>query len=144
MKKLINWATVPSGIKVQEIMTGLTGTLLEIDGKKACLHFAGLYDLGLYDCRDLVIAPAAQQPWLLYEDGVTIIPEWAEVTLKIIYNEEYQRAYNTHVLTLAEINDNTVHCGKIVAYRLGRTRPNSGLAKLFKDGWTDNRDEVKV
>jgi hypothetical protein len=78
------------------------------------------------------LAPADQQPWLVYEEGVTVIPEWAEVIYKgltgfyeFVDHMTYEdREFETGLLAdLSYLN----------LYKI------TGI----KDGWTDSPDEVQ-
>jgi hypothetical protein len=121
-KKLINWAECPTGVKVVEETTGLAGTLLETDGCKAFIHFNGLFDAMLYECCVLKLAPADQQPWLMYEEGVTVVPEWAVC--------HYRGPSRQHTWCTANYTSDIAY---LAHYRI----------IAIKEGWTDNPNEEK-
>jgi hypothetical protein len=142
-KKLIDWATVPVGAAVvnltdkKDIYTcqyrGLAvahGAFLE---RLHYIHSLGTFctSSGAAPYETLRIAPADQQPWLVYEEGVTVIPDWAECEYRGVYFSAFQQGYPRVVSTdIASLE----YCG---AYKLGNDRG------LFKAGWTDNPNEVK-
>jgi hypothetical protein len=80
----------------------------------------------------LRLAPADQQPWMVYEDGVTVIPEWAECTYLIPFSEEFRkiRYWSSTKKEFSRSDASAVY------YKLGNVKG------LFKDGWTDNPNEV--
>jgi hypothetical protein len=138
-KQLIDWATVPEGVAV--MMGGVVGEFvchaLDDDVCYVKTEHLGTKTSGYKTIRErtadcLRIAPADQQPWLVYEEGVTVLPEWAEVTylvakgschedVELFKEDEYPRRVNNPV----------------AQYKIGNSE-----GKLFKDGWTDNPNEV--
>lgn len=141
-KKLIDWATAPIGMKTGSNSTflqyrnGIATVLYVFKDKRTSPHLAGI------DTVHLRLAPSDQQPWLLYEEGVTIIPEWVDFQLKIKADGILHDRLTGCVVD-GVISSNTVHRKNTAfAYKLGYIDPKTGVTKLFKDGWTDNPDEV--
>jgi hypothetical protein len=69
----------------------------------------------------LRLAPAEQQPWLVYEEGVTVIPEWA-----VCEYRGFSRGQEMHA------HQETYSIDFVAHYRI------TGI----KAGWTDNPNEV--
>jgi hypothetical protein len=131
-KKLIDWATVPKGVKVIHKPTGVIGELLEFRHEMPCVFYSGFIEFDYPSITNLRLAPAEQQPWLVYEDGVTVVPEWAECE----YIFGYAGGFGDLVFKSFTIqNPHNVH-SSIIYYKLGNSKG------LFKDGWTDNPNET--
>jgi hypothetical protein len=137
--ELIDWTTMPEGVAVMmgNVLGEFVCHALDDDICYVKTEHLGIKTSGYKTIRErtadcLRLAPADQQPWLVYEEGVTVLPEWAEVTylvakgsyhedVELFKEDEYPRRVNNPV----------------VQYKLGGTE-----GKLFKDGWTDNPNEV--
>jgi hypothetical protein len=81
--------------------------------------------------EDLRLAPAHHQPWLVYEEDVTVIPDWANVTYLVAKGSYYEDV----ALFNEDEYPRRLH-NPVVQYKLGNRKG------LFKDGWTDNPNEV--
>lgn len=125
-KKLINWATVPKGVKVTHEPTGMIGELLECLDTMSCVFYSGIIEADYPSINKLRLGHVSQQPWLVYIESVTVIPEWAECSFK-----GFSTGIGEHTENYAAA------IGYVAHYKLGNGRG------LFKDGWTDNPDEVK-
>lgn len=118
-KKLIDWGTVPKGTQTS------FGELLAYKDNHCEVYwdyrmFSNRYDIE--QTNELRLAPADQQPWLPYEERVTVIPEWADIT----YRGYMRGRVGLHELSYKDGLD-YFHSYKIIG---------------IKDGWTDNTDEV--
>jgi hypothetical protein len=152
-KKLIDWTTVPIGAAVvysnfidsttvawwirqsaeaKEQTFGWTASIMHPTYSQVQVLNEDKTSCEIYHVSQLRLAPPDQQPWLVYEGGVTELPEWAECTYHglnpVLFlgqpdiNEEFSSINDAYVLK---------------AYKLG-----NGEGKLFKTGWTDNPNEV--
>ncbi len=121
---LIDWASVPKGTQTN------FGELLAYKDNNCEIYYGWCLfpnRYGIEPTSELRLAYAGHQPWLPYIDGLTEIPEWAEVTY---------RGYKRGMGGLYELSYAAgLDC--LHSYKLGNTK-----GKLFKDGWTDNPDEV--
>jgi hypothetical protein len=129
--KLINWATVPIGVAVayHNFIVPTNGWIASIvhpkyrqlqvlnESKTSC---------EIYHVSQLRLSPADQQPWLVYEEGFTVIPKWAECEYRGFGVFEYAIDYE-NILFPAKFGDNAIAHYKIVG---------------LKNGWTDNPDEA--
>jgi hypothetical protein len=135
-KKLINWSECPSGVKVVHKPTRLVGKFLECQCLMACVFYAGVIEVDYPSTSKIELAPADQQPWLVYEDGVTVVPEWAECEYRYaassLIDADSSEAYLYEADAAPHGGD-----GMAVAYKLG-----NGDGKILKDGWTDNPYEA--
>ncbi len=127
-KELIDWSTAPVGIKTT------AGFVIHEGSTAVCIKGDQVYieDIDMsYPAENrfdpIALAPAGQQPWILYEEGITVIPKWAEAT----YRGYMRGRQGLHGLSYKEGLD------YLHSYKLGNIE-----GKLFKDGWTDDASEV--
>jgi hypothetical protein len=144
-KKLIDWATVPNTVAVVsladksdewvgELLGSVTNKTMLIKRTKRS-EAMGIEVVSIAPClqKYLRLAPAAQQPWLVYEEGVTVVPEWAEASYRAVYSDKIGKIRFASS-TKAEYSRSDV---APVYYKLGNSK-----GKLFKDGWTDSPNEA--
>ena len=136
--KLIDWTTVPDKTQVRVSHEALTGEFKGSNGSICAVSFPGLRNLGFYAPGLLQIDIAATQPYILYEEGITKIPEWAEVIL-IDATSLADAAYRAVMAYNPKRKPMVLKFKHVRAYRLGNRE-----GKLFKDGWTDNPNDVTV
>jgi hypothetical protein len=145
MTKLINWAQCPMGVKVLtltdksdewvgELLGSVTNRTMLIKRTKLS-ESMGIDVVSIAPClqKYLRLAPADHQPWLVYKEGVTVVPEWAECKYKITESADYGgTSYLDEVKILPEFYEENYHQYEIAHYRI------TGI----KDGWTDNHKEA--
>jgi hypothetical protein len=135
-KKLIDWATAPKGT-----MTSYGELRGELLGKIFVEHVNkhGYVVTSAFDHAYLRLAPADQQPWMVYEEGVTVIPDWAECSFRMCKSSNRLGRFFDYLTPKSHSERvNALTNGYVpTAYKLGKIQ-----GKLFKDGWTDNPNEV--
>jgi hypothetical protein len=132
-KKLIDWAQCPSGASVINQDTLDKGVLLNESESEAFVYYDNHICAGSHHVSELRLAPADQQPWLVYEEGITVVPEWAEVKYKITESGDYgQASYLDEVKTLPDFYEENYEQYEIALYKI------FGI----KTGWTDSPEEV--
>ncbi len=156
-KKLIDWASVPIGTSIYfgvgqtngGVFTGysrlsesiLLNTCARNIEARAITNTLIQSQAAIYNVR---LASADHQPWLRFEEGVTVVPEWAEVTYDVVaISNRWSRDENETLVTtehcdhLWQLTDNGYEVYRICAYKLGNAKGD-----IIKDGWTDNSDEA--
>lgn len=137
--KLIDWATCPIGVATDY------GRIVHVqnNGFDADFYFSGSDGLNYLNANSgewstttsngfdepveypPALLSASHQPWLVYEEGVTVVPEWAVV--------EYRGNYKWSDGEV--ITDETKHIGELRDVFLYRITD-------IKEGWTENPSEV--
>lgn len=119
--KLINWAQCPKGVITNY------GELLLVDTFSRAVCFEIDEGLSVNNIGFIRIAPAEQQPWLVYEEGVAVVPEWAECE----YRGVMPKMFGGGVF-LNEVCLNKNHLIHTAHYKITGIKPS----------WTDKPNEV--
>jgi hypothetical protein len=122
-KKLIDWATAPEGImtnfgKVIFFMDDSLSTLTVVTNVAKTVSFPTIRCTSQSMVR---LAPASEQHWLVYEEGATVVPDWAECAY---------RGFTSGIGGHIEKRSSSI--AYIGTYRI----------VCIKDGWTDNPNEA--
>jgi hypothetical protein len=132
--KLIDWQQAPRLIMTHE------GEFLSLHGDYAqVLHtwrqgreYSCIKDVPLSQVR---LSPADQQPWLVYKEGVTVIPEWAKVIIVGFYDVHGYRHQNRDICVTLKVD-----CAK-------KLQANVAMANYkiigIKEGWTDSPEAAE-
>jgi hypothetical protein len=115
MKKLINWAECPVGVETN------FGQLCITDKLNRAFCFCEFRGTSVVYLNELRLEQVSHQPWLVYEEGITVIPEWAYF--------EY-RGFTAGIGGHIEKYSSSI--AYVAHYRI------VGI----KDGWTDNPNEA--
>jgi hypothetical protein len=138
-KKLIDWATAPRLTMTNE------GEILSVHSSYAqILH---TWQIGNRGCciKDIALSNLRmshiyEQPWIVYEEGLTVVPEWAEYLLKVKdYKRLIEPAQVDAELYSEKFEDRVISSNKF--YITGQAFAYRIIS--IKDGWTDNTNEVK-